>query len=154
MASLQDVYGALINIASSINQLSGMLLPGTMASQNANAVAITGGSLAGVTVSETTAGALTATGTTRADALAITAQINRVTTAAAGTGVVIDPAVGEVIALYNDGANPVQVYAAGSTTIDGTAGATGVPLTNGKRCLYTCIASGVVVSAQLGVVSA
>lgn len=102
--------------------------------------------------------ALTAAGTTRADALALTKQINNVTTAAAGTGVVL-PAVttagvGAIVVVFNAGASPVQVYGAGSDTIDGVAGATGVPLTNALRCLYMAVAANTWVSAQLGVVSA
>ena len=125
-----------------------------MASQNANEVTITGGSLSGVTVAETTANALTATGTTRADALAITAQINRFTTVAANTGCVITFTPGLVVVVFNDGVNPLKVYASGTTTIDGTAGSTGVTLTNALRCAYYCVATNVVVSAQLGVISA
>lgn len=103
-----------------------------------------------------TANTLTAAGTTRADALALTKAINAVTTAGLNTGVVLPSAanVGEggTVIIFNSGANPIKVYAAGSDTIDGTAGATGVTLTNAKRCAYTVI-GGVFVSAQLGAVS-
>jgi len=153
MATTQDIATALINIATNISKLAGVFQPGTIATQNANNVAITGGSLSDVTVAETSANGLTATGTTRVDAFVVTAQINRFSTVGAGTGAVITFAPGLVVAVYNDGVNPLQVYASGSTTIDGVAGSTGVPLTNAKRCLYTCVATNVVVSAQLGVVS-
>lgn len=101
---------------------------------------------------------LTAVGTTRADALALTRQINNVTTAGAGTGVILPSVatavIGTIVYIYNNGANAIQVYGAGSDTIDGVAAATGVPLTNAKRCAYTATAAATWISAQLGVVSA
>jgi len=97
-------------------------------------------------------------GTTRADAYAITAAINVAQTVGASTGVVLPLAsevgVGGSVVIYNAGANPMQVYAQGSETIDAGAGATGVPLTNAKRCMYTVWGSINWVSAQLGVPSA
>ena len=102
--------------------------------------------------------ALTATGTTRADALALTKAVNRLTTVAASTGVVLPSAatvgIGGVVEIYNDGANVAKVYGPGSDTIDGTAGSTGVNLTNAKRCRYRVVAANTWISAQLGVVSA
>src|SRR5882757_227474 len=86
--------------------------------------------------------ALTAVGTNRATSLALVSAINVVATAASGTGVTLPAAatvgIGGIVTVYNYGANPIQVYAAGSETIDGAAAATGVPLANAKRCLYTC----------------
>lgn len=100
--------------------------------------------------------AKTATGTTRADAYSITKVITRFTTVAASTGAVLPSATkpGAKYTIFNDGASALTVYGAGSDTIDGTAGATGVALTNAKRCDYICVATGVWISAQLGVVSA
>lgn len=102
--------------------------------------------------------ALTAVGTNRSTALPLTDDINNVTAAATGTGVQLP--VGEVgmeidvyIAAGVAGA-AVQVYAAGSETIDTVAGATGVPLTKAKRCRYTFVAANTWLSAQHGVVSA
>lgn len=103
---------------------------------------------------ESCADALTAAGSTRADALALTAQVNNVTTAAASTGVVLPAAsVGQIITVFNNGANPIKVYGAGSATIDGTAGSTGVTLTNALRCAYICVAAGKWLSAKLGATS-
>lgn len=103
---------------------------------------------------ELAAGALTAAGTTRADALALTAQLNSVDTVAASTGVVLPAAVaGQIITVFNNGANALKVYAAGSDTIDGTAGSTGVTLTNALRCAYICCAAGKWLSAKLGATS-
>lgn len=78
-----------------------------------------------------------ALGTTRADALQLNRAFTRLSTVASGTGVILPTGViGMAITIVNSGANPVKVYANGSETIDGTAGSTGVTLTNGNRCLY------------------
>jgi hypothetical protein len=99
--------------------------------------------------------ALTATGTTRTDALQLAKQVNNVTTTAAGTGVILPVGiVGMRITIFNAGANALQVYASASETIDGVAGATGVPLTNAKRCEYFYLAANTWVSMQGGVISA
>ena len=99
--------------------------------------------------------ALTAVGTNRADALQLAKQVNRVTTAASGTGVILPVGViGMVITVYNDGANAISVYASASETVDTVAGVTGVTLTNALRCQYTFVAANTWISAQLGVISA
>ena len=104
------------------------------------------------------AAGLTAVGTDRATALVLAKQNNFIATAAAGTGVLLPLAstltVGTVITNYNSGASLIKVYANGSETIDGTAGATGVDLTNAKRCAYTLTSATAWISAQLGAVSA
>jgi|SRR5579863_2850439 len=99
---------------------------------------------------------VTATGSTRATAYAIVAQVTNITTAAASTGVVLPAAnkPGACRRIFNAGANPITVYGNGTDTIDTIAGATGVTLTNAKRCEYYCVAVGVWISAQLGAVSA
>jgi hypothetical protein len=117
----------------------------------------------------TMAGALTAAGNNRATALVLGVQFNNITAAAASTGVLLPPSagngqlaaafpmsqIGQGIFVFNSATgNTIQVYAAGSDTIDGVAGATGVPLSNNKRCIYFCIAAGVWISAQWGAVSA
>ena len=105
-----------------------------------------------------TAASLTAAGTTRADALALTAQINFISTAALNTGVVLPSAatvgIGGCVSIFNAGGNPIKVYAPSSDTIDGTAGSTGVTLTNAKRCDFYVSAAATWISAQLGVASA
>ena len=100
---------------------------------------------------------LIAVGTNQATALALAGGTSNITTAAASTGVALPPAtLGARARIYNNGANAIKVYGtAGRTdTIDGTAGATGVTLSSGKRCDYECVLAGVWLSAQLGVVSA
>lgn len=99
--------------------------------------------------------ALTAVGTNRATALQLAKQVNNVTTAASGTGVILPVGVaGMRITIYNAGANAIQVYASASETIDTVAGSTGVVLTNTKRAIYDFVAANTWISAQLGVVSA
>lgn len=100
---------------------------------------------------------LTATGTTRANALALTSAVNVLGTVASGTGAVLPPAstvgVGGSVVIFNDGASAAKIYADGSDTIDGTAGATGVTLTNALRCEFYVTAPGVFKSAKLGATS-
>lgn len=98
---------------------------------------------------------ITATGTNQATAYQLSAAMSHVTTAAASTGVKLPRGrAGKIAFVFNDGANPITVYSFDSATIDGTAGATGVTLTNAKRCAFYSIAEGVWLSAQLGVTSA
>lgn len=120
-------------------------------------------SVSGITVAgfleQSVANALTAVGTNRATALALTKAINNVTTTGSGTGVVLPSTAtvgigGSVIVFNSDATNAAKVYGAGSDTIDGTAGSTGVTLSNTKRCTYICVAANTFISAQLGVVSA
>lgn len=106
-----------------------------------------------------TANALTALGSTRADALALTKAINNVTVVASGNGVILPSAAvvgigGSVLVFNSDASDALKVYAAGSDTIDTVAGSTGVTLTATKRCLYFCVAANTFISAQLGVISA
>ena len=62
---------------------------------------------------------LSAAGTTQADALALTNDINVVTTTAASTGVRLPaPAAGRVIVVVNRGANTLKVYPVTSTAIN------------------------------------
>lgn len=102
--------------------------------------------------------ALTAVGTNRATALQLAKQINNVTTAASGTGVILPTVaaagIGAIVVVFNAGANTIQVYGASSDTIDTVAGSTGVALTNAKRAVFIAVAAATWVSAQLGVVSA
>ncbi len=99
--------------------------------------------------------ALTAAGNNRATALQLAKEINNITTAAASTGVILPVGViGMRITIFNAGASATQVYASASETIDTIAGATGVPLTNAKRCDFFFVAANTWISAQLGVVSA
>lgn len=99
----------------------------------------------------TYAGTLTAAGTTRADALALTHSWNALSTVTSGTGVVLNGTSTQFI--NNAGATGVQVYAPGSITIDGAGGATGVALANTKRCAFYLVSPTQYISAALGAVS-
>lgn len=104
---------------------------------------------------------LTAIGANQAGSLALSTPINVISTAAASTGVSLPQGrnVGQELIIYNDGANPIQVYGVigGTDTIDGVAGATGVALTNARRASFrvASITAGVAAwkSALLGAVS-
>lgn len=95
-------------------------------------------------------------GGTKAAALALTASVNRVTVCATANDSVLLPEAlaGRQVAVFNDGAASMRVFGQGTDTIDGAATGTGVPLANAKRALFICVADGVWISAQLGVVSA
>lgn len=129
----------------------------SLAAVTATTVAATNLTASGF-VRDSVATALTAIGTNRGTSLALTKAINFIATAAASTGVTLEASamigVGGHQDIYHDGANAIQVYGAGSDTIDTVAGSTGVVLTNARRCRYTVKSAGVIVSAQLGVVSA
>lgn len=148
---INGIVGATTPAAGSFTTLAAS---GTSALAAVTATSVTTSTYAAQSVGN----ALTAAGTTRADALQLAKQINNVTTAAAGTGVILPASasagIGAIIVVFNAGANAMQVYGAGSDTIDGVAGSTGVPLTNAKRCMYILVAANTWVSAQLGVVSA
>lgn len=71
---------------------------------------------------------LTAAGTTNADALQLTSAINRVTTAALGTGVVLPLALitpGARVTVVNSGANALLVYPGTGATINALTATTG-----------------------------
>lgn len=108
--------------------------------------------------SQSLATGLTAAGNNRATGLQLAKAINIIGTAAASTGVVLplaaDVGIGGTVRVFNAGANAIKVYALGSETIDGTAGSTGVTLTNALRCEYIVTSATAWVSAQLGAVSA
>jgi hypothetical protein len=81
---------------------------------------------------------LTAAGTTNADALQLSAIINRVTTAAASSGVrLMLPEVGSQIVVVNSGANAVLVYPGTGAQINAlTATTAGFSVAAGGRALF------------------
>jgi hypothetical protein len=92
-----------------------------------------------------TTDALTAhAGGGRSSATALPSAINRVTTVATGADSVVLPTsvAGMQITVINGGANAMQVFAAGSDTINGTAGSTGVSQASGKTAIYSCPVAG------------
>lgn len=65
------------------------------------------------------------------------------TVAGAGHGVALPAAVpGASFVLVNAGANAMQVFARGGSTINGTAGATGVSQGSGTTAQYVCARAG------------
>lgn len=102
--------------------------------------------------------ALTAVGTNVGTALQLTKQVNNVTTAGSGTGVILPTVaaagVGAVVTVFNNGANDIKVYGAGSDTIDTIAAATGVTMTKAKSAEFFAVAAATWISAQQGAVSA
>ena len=95
--------------------------------------------------------ALTAfSGGGQSSALALTKQFNFVSTvAAAGDSVRLPASVaGEWVTVFNGGANSLQVFGAGTDTIDGIATGTGEPLAAGKIGIYYCNAAGTWVSGN------
>ena len=140
------------------------------------AVAITGGTIDGAPIGGSTpaaaavttlsasglvkysaASGLTASTTqTQAGGLALTAQINEVATVANASDAVTLAALtpGQWQDIYNDGSHAMKVFPAASGNIDGAGANAAVTLTNALRCRYTCTATNVIKSSQLGVVSA
>lgn len=106
---------------------------------------------------QTVATGLTASVTqTQVGALALTKKINNVTTVANANDAVVLPALaaGQSCDVYNNGAHPMKVFPAASGNIDGAGANAAVTLTNALRCRYTCVATNVIISTQLGAVSA
>ena len=100
---------------------------------------------------ETASEGLTATGTTQATALQLTAEISRLSIVALGAGVILPAAApGLDVFIINNGANPVQVYGKGSDTIDSVAGATGVSQMSNSNVLYCSTAAGAWYSNGIG----
>lgn len=148
-ALLESTIEELLDATAGLN-------PGGTAFSGAS-VTVTGNVTADGYVVGSAATGLTAVGTNRATALQLAAQINNVTGGATGTGVVLPDlsgAPGADVIVFNENSSAIKVYATGSQTIDGTAGSTGVTLTNAKRCIYFMISATAWISAQLGVASA
>jgi len=94
---------------------------GTMSQQEADAVAITGGTAQDVTNPSIEIGVVAA-GSVAGDATAVTKQTVVVATAALNTGVIIpDAAAGKEMVVFNQGANALDVYPATGDQINGAA---------------------------------
>lgn len=124
------------------------------ASKNVDVLQVAALTTTGI-VAKSVTNTITATGSNQATGVALTSEYNRVTVGTLNTGVVLPAAaVGERVVVFNDGSAAIKVYGNGTDTIDGTAGSTGVTLTNTKRCDFVCFAAGAWLSAQEGAVSA
>jgi hypothetical protein len=98
----------------------------------------------------TVANGLTATGNSQATALALSADINYVTTVAASTGVILPPMnPGDSINIYNKGANTLAVYppVGGAINSVATNGAYNVATTTPYAELY-CITPLIYIASQ------
>lgn len=107
-------------------------------------------------VLQSSADTLTAhAGGTQAAALPLTALVNRVSVAASPADSVRLPVsqAGMTVLVINDGASSIQIFGAGTETIDAVATATGVPCAAAKRSLFYCPTAGIWQSLQ-GVKSA
>lgn len=101
---------------------------------------------------------VTAAGTTRAGATALSTAISVVATVAANSGVVVLSAatlgIGAGQVIYNNSATALKVYAAGTDTIDTAAGSTGVTLSATAAARFTVLAASTFQSNLLGLKSA
>jgi len=108
-------------------------------------------------VGQTAATGLTAAGTNLATGLQLAKAINVLGTVASGTGVIL-PAiatcgVGAQVFLVNGGANTVKIYTGDSSTIDGTAGSTGITMAATHRAMFIPTSSSTWISVLLGAVA-
>lgn len=113
---------------------------------NGGAQTVTTLTLSGL-LTELAADALTAVGTTQGTALALTAQINKVSTAANATapfnGVkLMASAAGLEIDVTNISGNPIQVYGLGTDTINAVSSATGITVMPNSTVTFFCTAAG------------
>lgn len=101
-------------------------------------------SIAGL-VAESATDSITAhSGGTQAAALALTTEVNRVATVAAPADSVKLPASAAGLTVYvmNHGASTMQVFGAGTDTINDVATATGVAQMANSMVIYTCATAG------------
>jgi len=94
---------------------------GTMAQQASTAVAITGGDISETTNLSIEIGVVAA-GSVAGDATTVTKQLVVVATTALNTGIIIpDAALGKEMFIFNQGANALDVYPATGDMINGAA---------------------------------
>lgn len=116
---------------------------GTMAEQEASAVAITGGTIHNAK-NTNYLGGLTAAGSAAGDALALTEgyEIYATSTTASGTGVKLPTGVaGMKVEVFNGGANTLLVYPATGGTISGGSVDAGNSLATKIGGSYRCVAA-------------
>jgi hypothetical protein len=139
-------------------QPSGILVTPTGGVQGNLANLVNGGTV--VTSSSGTAlanfGSVTPTGSTVATGAQIGSVVTVLGTAASTTFANLPSAatvIGLPLLILNQGTAAVHIGGIGGDTIDNTAGATGVALTNGHRSFFTATAAGAWVSGPSGLVS-
>jgi len=80
---------------------------------------------------------VSAAGTTQATATSLTANVNVIGTAAASSGVVVPASeAGDVIEVYNQGANALAVYPPGSEIIDALSASASFAVGAGKAATF------------------
>lgn len=86
---------------------------------------------------------LTAAGTTQGTALELTNRVNRITTAAANSGVVLasQGSAGDTQSVFNGGANAVKVYPPVGAKINGQATNAAISLAINTGCDFRCVSS-------------
>jgi hypothetical protein len=93
-------------------------------------------------LTESAGDSLTAVGTNQGTALALTKEVNRITTGASTTGVTLPLAsAGLDILVINSVANSIHVYGGGTDTINDVATATGIIQPANSIVLYCCTTS-------------
>ena len=141
-----------MTLATATQNLMGLGLPPALALKLSSQFGSLGLN-AGEFIYESFSDTLTAhSGGGQASALALTSEMNRITTVAAAGDSVRLPAsaAGLTIILENAGANPMQVYGAGTDTINAVATATGVSQMQGSVVIYTCYTAGAWFANGLG----
>ena len=90
-----------------------------------------------------TATAISAAGTTQGTATELAAADNEITTAAAGSGVVLSAslAAGDSQTVFNAGANAVKVYPPVGMRINALATNAAMTLATNTGCLFKCIST-------------
>lgn len=122
----------------------------TQIAEGSNSPTFTNLTLTGLIYNSVTTGITAGTTRTRTGAVALTTELNRVDTSTApsagtllGDGVVLmASAAGLDIIVVNNTANPIQVYSAGSDTINGVAGSTGVAVSPNSVNIFVAQATG------------
>lgn len=101
---------------------------------------------ANAVVGDTTVG-LTAVGATQITALALPSVNNHVSVTAAGTGVILSPgSTGDIVVVYNGGANALTVYPPVGGTLNALAVNTGLAIATVKSGIFLYAAPTVIVS--------
>lgn len=81
--------------------------------------------------------ALVATGSTKAAALVLVAEVNIFATVSSGKGALLPGAGGSgPVTIYNGGANALSVYAAGTNTINAGSAGAAFSVTNAKSAIF------------------
>ena len=95
--------------------------------------------------------ALVAAGTTQANALALTADWNQITTTASGSGVVMPALVGgQGVLIANEGLNALNVYPPSASQIDALGVNAAYSLASLKLQVYSFFSATQIYSLQLG----